>query len=564
MNQDKNINWFYEYYDYVEKHNIPISKHIKKLKDKVEYDLDNGAYWDLEAGNKPLKFFKKYFNFEAVYWQRFVIFTFFAIYEDITIDGEIIKKRFYREMLLEIARGHGKTPLAALIMIYKWFIDKDIEPQFYNIALTKDQAALIFGYLSTYVDSPALKSLGYSSIGRGESSKVVKKDKKNFKCNVLSSKDLNTLQGVNYSLCIFDEVHALKDITIYTGMIQAQKHYNASTIAITTGGEIDNGVYDYLCDKAIRCLKSPEENYKQQFLPFLYRVDDPTKWNHEEELIKANPSWNLKYFYGSKTLIQNGIEDIKFHPELKADFLRKRCNLKVTSSNKYFEREIFEYDRSFNEDKLLEELKYNEWFVGIDLAEWRDLSSVVFITHNDNDGKTYIISKSFISEKGYQEHVKKGIMPLAAYKKNKELIIAGKDNTDYNVLIDYIEEMNKKMTIEFVGYDPSYSEYMLEEFANRFGWYEKEYLSKIATTPANMSPQMKKIKELLINKKLMFNSIFLKEQFLNIDVIEEIKGHTKLYKPDNKNKFKLHDEAVATFYATLAEYRWKKDIMKKI
>lgn len=43
------------------------------------------------------------------------------------IDGEIIKKRFYCEMLLEIVRGYGKMFLVVLIMIYKWFIDKDIE-----------------------------------------------------------------------------------------------------------------------------------------------------------------------------------------------------------------------------------------------------------------------------------------------------------------------------------------------------------------------------------------------------------------------------------------------------
>lgn len=33
-------------------------------------------------------------------------------------------------------------------------------------------------------------------------------------------------------------------------------------IVIIIGGEIDNGVYDYLCDKVIRCLKFFEENYK--------------------------------------------------------------------------------------------------------------------------------------------------------------------------------------------------------------------------------------------------------------------------------------------------------------
>lgn len=77
-------------------------------------------------------------------------------------------------------------------------------------------------------------------------------------------------------------------------------------------------------------------------------------------------------------------------------------------------------------------------------------------------------------------------MLLVVYKKNKELIIVGKDNIDYNVLIDYIEEMNKKMIIEFVGYDLLYSEYMLEEFVNCFGWYEKEYLLKIVIILVNM------------------------------------------------------------------------------
>lgn len=560
MKEKNYTNWFEEYYkdpDQIK------SKDVEKLEEKIYYDIDNfNMYIDVPAGAKAVKFIEIMNQLKLTLWQKNTIFLFFGCVIDLDFKGEKITTRFYKELFLEIARGNGKTPLAAAIMSYKWMIDKEVNSQFYGMANTKNQAGLLFNELNKIVNLPFYEQGGFKSQGRGDSSKIIQEEDVNFDCRIQAYSPQN-LDGLNYSIAVVDEVHEMQDLTTFDTLVQGKKHYNACLVIITTAGQIDDGVYDFYSDRSEMIFRDFSVAKEDRLLPVRYRIDDPSKWDVETEIMKANPSWNEKYFIGSKEEIMNKIQQIKHTPSLKANYFRKRLNWKVTGNTSFYDYEMFDYDHSYDEEEMLKKYSRNRWFIGIDLAEWEDLSSVVMFTR-DGDDNMILISKSFISRRGYNKHKAKGILPMKKYVEQGNLIIAGDHNTDHNKIFDYILAWESKLNIQFVCYDPAYADYLVERFGEELGWYEKSYLTKGSSTAVSISPQMKKTKEALIAKKVFYNNNFFETNLLNIGYKEIVKGSTILFEADNKNKAKLHDEASAWYYALLGEYRYKKTILKII
>lgn len=86
-------------------------------------------------------------------WQQFIVGSLFGWY---TAKGF----RRYREALIETAKGSGKTPLCAGILLYMLVADGELGAQVYMAATTRDQARLAFVDAERMVDaSPDLKAI---------------------------------------------------------------------------------------------------------------------------------------------------------------------------------------------------------------------------------------------------------------------------------------------------------------------------------------------------------------------------------------------------------------------
>jgi phage terminase large subunit-like protein len=99
-----------------------------------------------EVGNEPQPFLLQP-------WQQFIVGSLFGWY---TVHGF----RRFREAYVETAKGSGKTPLGAGIMLYLLVADGERGAQIFAAAVTREQAGLAFRDAVAMVNaSPALKAL---------------------------------------------------------------------------------------------------------------------------------------------------------------------------------------------------------------------------------------------------------------------------------------------------------------------------------------------------------------------------------------------------------------------
>lgn len=553
-NYKSSPNQIIKFKEWVEKNKFPLSASMNLTLAKIDYDLaKENVFLNLEKGNEPIRFIEGTNGLKLTHWQKLILFCMYGIFEK--EDGE--DYLFYREFLIILGRGNGKTPFISSNLSYSWFSKGEFEKQFYGLAYNKSMASLLFNYLTNIIKDDFFVDKGFELQGRGENSKIVNLEERNFKCEV-KAYEVQNVQSWNAGLIILDEIHTMQSIEPYLSARKGLKQPTSQLVAITTAGNIDEGLYDYFITRADNLLKEKELT-DDRLLPFIFQGDDPTKWYEEEELKKANPSWNEKFFRGSKRgILQEVQEALKGDSRLKENILRYNLNIKVAGSNKFYQYEDFEYNHNFKMD----EIQNFKWYVGIDFGTWRDLSSASFYGE-DEAGNCYVISKSFVSKKGFKEHKKKNYFPIDEWTKNGFLEIAGDDKTDnrqvFNWIVDTVKDLN--IQVQYVGYDPSVAG-DLEKWFNDINMFEFSHLTKVVTTPNIITNAMIKTREKLQDKKLFFNTEFLKWQFLNISYEEIKQGSATFYKPDNKNKFRVHDEAVATYYAITAKERWRKKILK--
>ena len=185
-----------------------------------------------------------------------------ALFGCLKADG----RRRYREAFLLVGRKNGKSTLAAAIALYCLLTERGAEV--YSAATKRDQAAIIFNEAHNMVrQSPSLR-------------RAIRKRKTDLYyergLGVLKplSKNANSLDGVNASLIILDEAHALTDRGIYEVLKQSQSaRAEPLFVTITTAGTVRESIYDDLYSIA----KDPPED----FLAVCYEgaeLDNPESW----------------------------------------------------------------------------------------------------------------------------------------------------------------------------------------------------------------------------------------------------------------------------------------------
>jgi phage terminase large subunit-like protein len=139
--------------------------------------------------------------------------------------------RTYREALIGIARGNGKSPLAAGIALYGLYADNEPGAEVFSLAASKAQARIVFGAARQMVLSSPLLSA---------SSKVYKDAIEVLETGsvyrvISSNSDL--AHGYNPHIVVVDELHVHKKPDLYEAMQSAlHKRRQPLLVSITTAG----------------------------------------------------------------------------------------------------------------------------------------------------------------------------------------------------------------------------------------------------------------------------------------------------------------------------------------
>lgn len=333
---------------------------------------------------------------------------------------------------------HNST-LGAGVGLYMLTADGEAGAQIYTAATKYDQARIVHDEATRMVEnSPALK-------------RHCKLQKCNIMCPATGSfyrplgRDSKTLDGLNPSSAIIDELHAHPDGSLYEVIDSAFGARSQPLIlSITTAG---NNAFSY--------CKLSHHNYIEMILDnnfqdddwfgIIYSAEEGDDPHSAETWKKANPNFDIMNRDDFDRMSQKAQND----PASLNNFLIKRLNIWTTSSETYFPLDIW---LTNNNEIDPDEIKETPSYVGCDISSVNDITAVVQVC--EKDGKRVILPQFFIPEDRAKEREKRDRVPYYTWATEGFITLTPGSTIDYDIVINHIVNLYENNTIQEMAYDP--------------------------------------------------------------------------------------------------------------
>lgn len=381
-------------------------------------------------------------RFKLEPWQQFIVWELFGwVRKD---NGA----RRFRDAYIEVARKNGKSFLMSAIALSCLFLDRDAGLEIYCAATKRDQAKLVWSYIEK---------------------QIRRQPEFNRRCRIFSTTstivfgdrvvkalgaDSDTEDGLNPSLAIIDEEHAMKD----SRMIEVLKSgMGARTepllIKITTAGSNKQGpAYSEDRDLALRVLSGTEE--KDDFFCIMYELDQEDDWTDPNVWLKANPNLGVSIY---PNYLPGRVEDALKMPSRQAEILTKNFNKWVDSGMVWIPDEKWQACIGRTNKKIirLDDFVGRKCHLGLDLSDNIDLSALSIVFPPVELEKKYSVFTRFfmpelvIDEKSRTDHV-----PYAAWKDSGWIIGTPGNTIDQDWIETFIRKLADDFQVVNFGYDP--------------------------------------------------------------------------------------------------------------
>lgn len=412
-----------------------------------------------------------------------------AIFGFVDADGN----RKYTEVLWIMARKNGKSCLLSAIGLYMMLGDKEGGAEIDCVASKKDQAKIVFDEARNMVtQSPYL-------------AKYIKKRRTdmyssyNFGVFQPLSSDSNTLDGLNPSCGIIDELHSIKDRNIYDVVKQGMSARKQPLLfQITTSGMNRETIYDAQYEYAEKVLAGDITD--EHFLALIYELDSSREWTDPDMWVKANPG--LGPIKSVKTLTDN-VEKAKNDMAFRPTVLTKDFNLKNVSADTWLT-----WEQLNNEDTFEMEDVVNTYALGgCDLSATTDLTCATLLIRKRNDKKFYVLQHYFLPQARIEalEVTTSKEAPYKTWEQRGLLTLCQGNMVNYADVTAWFQKMRDEYRIDMwrCGYDRALAGYWAEEMAQVFG---DSVMEKVAQGPFTWTAPMKELGAMLSDKMINYNN----------------------------------------------------------
>ena len=316
-----------KYFSAVLDNKIPACEKLKQAADKIlqDYAQPGRFHFDPELANRHINFIESVCKrpsgrlgmpLELELFQKARLQALFGFVDD-------NDKRKYNECLIIEGRKNGKTTECAAVELAMLCNDREGAPQIYNVATAKDQANLGF--------TAALKMREMSPLLRKHTRKRTSDIYLPLNMGTIRAlaSNTNTLDGLDVHCAIIDELAAIKNRDLYDLVKQGTTAREQPLIfCITTNGFVRNGIFDSQYEYAAGVLTGDIND--ENFLPFIYELDDLKEWTDPQKWMKANPGLGtIKSFEKLKANVEKAKVDATFKPTV----LVKDFDLKQNSAS---------------------------------------------------------------------------------------------------------------------------------------------------------------------------------------------------------------------------------------
>ena len=499
--------------------------------DQMEHD-DTEYYYSARRANHAMEFIENYCrhskgkmggkNIVLELWEKAMIATIFGF---IGGDGN----RQYQRAVLIVAKKNGKSLLASAIALYMLIADREAGPEVYAVATKKDQAKIIWNESKRMVrKSPVLakrikvrvNDLSSESYNDGDYKPV--------------ASDSNSLDGLNCSCVLMDEIHQWKNgEPLYNIMVDGITAREQPLILITsTAGTVREDIYDQIYDDAEMTINGyeQEDGYRDdRSIFFIYEIDKKSEWKDENCWIKANPG--LGTIKNVKTLREK-VEKAKSNGRLVKNLVCKEFNVRETSTEAWLSFEELLNEQHFDVEKL----KPRYGIVGVDLSQTTDLTCATVIFKVPEDQHIYVKQMYWLPEDTLEQRAAEDNIPYTIWKEQGILRTSQGNKIDYRDITEWLKEVEKDQDIYVFkgGYDGWSATYFVKELEQVYG--AKTFEPVIQGKKTLSSPMQSLAADLRSNRIVYDNNPILKWCMSNTTIDVDRNGNIQPAKGKNQRK----------------------------
>lgn len=462
--------------------------------DDLRRSQDEAYPWvyDAERAERPIAFIERflaptkgdYAHMELLPWECFF---------ETQLYGWVDRRtglRRYREGLLIVGRGNGKSTLLAGNASYAVSKDGERGADVYLLANTRDQAGIIYREARLQIlSSPALAP-HFRTLRDG-----IHYDATNGLIQHRAS-DSRKLDGLNPHMAIFDELHEYQDYklinVIRRGM--AKRRQPLALYISTMGAVLDGPLMDYyqLAGSMLDGQLRPE--VADRMLALVYELDANDSVDDSSTWIKANPSLGVLL---DEAQLRDDWERAKLIPQERSNYINKQLNIFTQASDvAYVDYDVIERnDGVINERELDGAVCYG----GYDLSASEDFTAACLLFPLP-DGRIYVKLHSWTTRKKVELDLEK--IPYHEYAMQGWLTICDGEYITQDDVYRWIdsEVQTHQYEVRCIGYDPANATWLNQMLTGR--GYKCEVVRQGAIT---LNEPMKIMRQLLLDGAVVSN-----------------------------------------------------------
>ncbi|MEN6325800.1 MAG: terminase TerL endonuclease subunit [Syntrophomonas sp.] len=473
--------------------NIVAGELVKKACRRHMDDLKNSKKksfefcFDQEYADRAIDFFQflhhskgKWANqtIKLELWQCFIVGNIFGWRHKKT------KLRRYRTAYQSVARKNGKSTMMGGIGLYGLLADGEPGAEVYSAATKKDQARIIFDEAKRMVKASPYMAKHVDVFTKNMSVPVT-----NSKFEPLSA-DVNSMDGLNISMGLIDELHAHKTREMWDVLETATGAREQPLIAaITTAGFNRFGICYEQYNYCINILNGTVHD--DTYFCYIAQIDKEDDWRDPACWIKANPNLNISVFADD---LKRKCEKAKEIPAAQNNFICKHLNCWVSQTVRWMPM-----DKWFACPTVKVDLTGLPCYLGGDLSATTDICSINAEFPLD-DGRYYMLSHSFMPEDLVDEKEKRDNVPYRAWESEGFITFTPGSVVDYEWIKSYVLHACEIYDVQEFDYDPWNATQLANDLAN-----EGIETVQIRQGYGTLSEPTKDILGLTLQKKIIHN-----------------------------------------------------------
>jgi phage terminase large subunit-like protein len=474
---------------------VPISKFVRLCRERQIRDLTRAKagdpsfpyYYDDAAADHAVWFMSELVQFEGKFkGQKLTL----ADWQE----WDIVRPLFGWKKIID---GKRRFTVAD---VYLLMADKEWAGQVFCAATKEEQAGIVW--------LAAMKLIQ----GNPDFRKHIKCYKNSIVCERLGSslkklgRDSKTQDGLNVHGGIVDEYHAHKTADMLNVIDSAMGTREQPLLfLISSFGLSGEGSPCQREDKYCRnILEGIIDN--EQFFCFLATVDDPLKWDQEEEWYKANPNLGISL---SLEKFREDCEKAKQKPDYKVEFLSKKLNIWCNSARHWINMSKYS---AYPSKVFWERFKGKDCFAAFDLGISQDLSALALAfmepdaeIKRTEDGKlilpnVYIKMQYWMPEENVRSRVENDGVPYDQWIEQGWIKTTAGATTRRDIIRTDINELGKIYNIKSIVADQFNAFELMQNLTD-----DNFNVAKHPQTMVAMNLPCRLFEELVLEQRLMHN-----------------------------------------------------------